>query len=144
VLSEELLCVFSGLLPSALTSENAGELLDLLERMPTRDIDFMGYSKEQAKADRMFKELGYEPDPSVAYSLEYGIQRLTYHQREEQIMAEFFLDELRMAHTLDFRGWLELDSPTISLVYLLLSKLQIHETTEKDIKDMIACLPNTS
>jgi hypothetical protein len=41
---------------------------------------------------------------------------------------------------LDFRGRLELDSPTISLVDLLLSKLQIQRITEKDIKDMIAIL----
>lgn len=115
-------------------------VFDLLERVPTRDIDFMGYSSEQARADRMFKDLGYEPDPSVAYSLEYGIQRLIYHQRERQIMAEIFLDELKMAHTLDFRGRLEMDYPTISLVDLLLSKLQIQQITEKDIKDMIALL----
>lgn len=120
--------------------QDFGGVLDLLERVPTRDIDFMGYSKDQARADRMFKDLGYEADPSVAYSLEYGIQRLIYHQREEQIMAEIFLDELRMAHTLDFRGRLELDYPTISLVDLLLSKLQIQQITEKDIKDMIALL----
>lgn len=55
-------------------------------------------------------------------------------------MAEIFLDELRMAHTLDFRGRLELDYPTISLIDLLLSKLQIQQITEKDIKDLIALL----
>jgi hypothetical protein len=120
--------------------QDSGGLLDLLERMPTRDIDFMGYSKEQTQADKMFIGLGYEPDPSVAYSLEYGIQRLIYHQRDEQIMAEVFLDELKMAHTIDFRGRLELDSPSISLVDLLLTKLQIQQITEKDIKDMIALL----
>lgn len=120
--------------------QDFGGVLDLLERVPTRDIDFMGYSKDQARADRMFKDLGYEADPSVAYSLEYGIQRLIYCQREGQIMAEIFLDELRMAHTLDFRGRLELDYPTISLVDLLLSKLQIQQIAEKDIKDMIALL----
>ncbi len=115
-------------------------VLGRLERFPTRDIDFMGYSKEQARADRMFKALGYQPDPSVAYSLEYGIQRLIFRRREEQLTVEIFLDELRMAHTLDFRGRLELDHPTISLVDLLLSKLQIQQITEKDIKDIIALL----
>jgi hypothetical protein len=119
--------------------KNAG-LLDLLKRTPTHDIDFMGYSKELTNADRMFSELGYEKDRSVAFSQEYGVQRLIYHQREQEIMAEIFLDELRMAHTLDFRGRLELDSPTISLVDLMLSKLQIYQISEKDIKDMIALL----
>jgi hypothetical protein len=113
------------------------ELLDLLVRVPTHDIDFMGYSKEQAEAESMFIELGYEPDPSVAFSQEYGLQRLILHHRENEILAEIFLDQLRMAHTLDFRGRLELDSPTISLVDLLLSKLQIQDISGKDIKDMI-------
>ena len=116
------------------------ELLDLLERIPTNDIDFLGYSKEQAEAQSMFMALGYEPDPSVAFSHEYGIQRLIYYHREDKIMAEIFLDQLRMAHTLDFRGRLELDLPTISLVDLLLSKLQIQNISEKDIKDMIVLL----
>jgi hypothetical protein len=100
----------------------------------------MGYSKEMADADRMFFDLGYEADPSVAFSAEYGVQRLIYHHHEQGIMAEIFLDELNMAHTLDFRGRLELDSPTISLVDLLLSKLQIQNISEKDIKDMIVLL----
>jgi hypothetical protein len=119
--------------------ESAG-MLDLLGRIPTRDIDFMGYSEDQARADRMFRDLGYEPDDAVAHSLEYGIGRLIYHRRDDQLMAEIFLDQLRMAHTLDFRGRLELDYPTITLVDLLLSKLQIQRITEKDIKDMIALL----
>jgi hypothetical protein len=118
--------------------QSSAGMLDLLGRVPTRDIDFMGYSADQARVDRMFRELGYEPDDAVIRSLEYGIQRLIYHRREDQLMAEIFLDQLRMAHTLDFRGRLELDYPTISLVDLLLSKLQIQQITEKDIKDMIA------
>jgi hypothetical protein len=120
--------------------QDRDKLLNLIDRVPTRDIDFMGYSKEQTQADRMFINLGYEVDPSVAYSLEYGIQRLIYHHKEQEIMAEIFLDQLRMSHTLDFRGRLELDHPTISLIDLLLSKLQIQEITEKDIKDIIVLL----
>lgn len=121
-------------------TQGTSKLIDLLQRVPTHDIDFMGYSKEHINSDRMFKDLGYEPDPSVAFSQEYGIQRLIYHDRTQGIMAEIFQDKLRMAHTLDFLGRLELDSPTISLVDLLLSKLQIQRITEKDIKDMIALL----
>ena len=121
-------------------SRESAALLDVLGREPTHDIDFMGYSSQQAQATRMFRELGYEPDPSVAFSQEYGIQRLIFHRPSDQLMVEIFLDVLRMAHTLDFRGRLELDSPSVSLVDLLLSKLQIQQITEKDIKDMIALL----
>jgi len=116
------------------------ELLDHLERIPTHDVDFMGYSKEQNKADLMFTEVGYEPDPSVAFSQEYGVKRLIYHHRETKVMVEVFLDELSMSHTINFLGRLELDHPTISLVDLFLSKLQIQEINEKDIKDLIVLL----
>lgn len=113
------------------------ELIDEMERVPTHDIDYMGYSEQETEADRMFKALDYRPDPAVAFSQEYGIQRLIYHHPDSEIIAEIFFDKLRMAHTLDFRGRLELDQPTISLVDLLLSKLQIQQITEKDLKDMI-------
>ena len=101
------------------------ELLELLNRVPTHNIDFVAYSKERSQAECMFADLDYEIGPSVAFSQEYGLQRLIFHHRENEIMAEIFLDQLNMSHTLDFRGRLELDSPTISLVDLLLSKLQI-------------------
>jgi hypothetical protein len=113
------------------------DLIDQIGRVPTHDIDFMGYSEQETEADHMFKEMNYKPDRAVAFSQEYGLQRLIYHHPQEEIIAEIFLDQLRMAHTIDLRGRLELDSPTISLIDLLLSKLQIQQITEKDLKDMI-------
>lgn len=68
------------------------------------------------------------------------MRRLIYHHENGQIMAEIFLDELRMAHTLDFRNRLELDDPTISLVDLLLSKLQTQNISRKDLKDILVLL----
>jgi len=50
------------------------EMLEILQRIPTHDIDFTGYTKERDQTDRMFKELGYKADPSVAFSQEYGVR----------------------------------------------------------------------
>ncbi len=120
--------------------QNNRELIDALQRKPTHDIDFMGYSSETTAANKFFiDELGYTPDPMVAHSQEYGLKRLIYH-KEDGLMAEIFQDDLRMAHTIHFKKRLELDSPTISLVDLFLSKLQIHEINEKDIQDLIVLL----
>lgn len=120
--------------------QNNRELIDALKRKPTHDIDFMGYSNETTAANKFFiDELGYTLDPMVAYSQEFGIKRLIYH-KENGLMAEIFQDDLRMAHTVHFKNRLELDSPTISLVDLFLSKLQIHEINEKDIQDLIVLL----
>jgi hypothetical protein len=54
--------------------------------------------------------------------------------------VDVFYDKLEMCHTLDLRGRLELDKPTISLADLLLEKMQIVEINEKDIKDCIVLL----
>lgn len=116
------------------------DLISLLKRVPTHDIDFLGYSKEINQANKLFIDmLGYKPDPAVAFSQEYGVGRLIYYH-PNGVMAEIFCDELKMAHTIDFRGRLELDTPTINLVDLFLSKLQIVQITEKDIKDLIVLL----
>ena len=55
--------------------------------------------------------------------------------------VDVFLDALRMSHTIDFKGRLDVpraDSPGRQTCCL--SKLQIHEITEKDIKDLAALL----
>ena len=45
-----------------------------------------------------------------------------------------------MAHTVDFHRRLELDTPTITVTDLLLTKLQIHEFTANDLIDCIVLL----
>jgi hypothetical protein len=129
-----------GSLGARMQSPEAAILLDRLGREPTHDIDFMGYSTHHAGYDRMFKELGYVTDEAVAYSQEYGLKRLIYYEHAAGIMVEIFLDQLRMAHTVDFRGRLELKDCSVTLTDLVLSKLQIQEISEKDLKDMIALL----
>lgn len=117
-----------------------GAFLDQVARDPHQDIDFMAYSSQQAAIEEMFQALSYRPDPAVAYSQEYGIQRLIYHHPDTAIKVEVFLDILRMSHAIDMRGRLERQARTIGLGDLLLTKLQIHEITEKDLKDIAALL----
>jgi hypothetical protein len=45
-----------------------------------------------------------------------------------------------MCHVIDYAGRLEVDSPTVPLAELLLQKLQIVQTNEKDIQDTIILL----
>jgi hypothetical protein len=51
--------------------------------------------------------------------------------------VDIFLDELVMAHTIDFKGRLYLHHEAIGLADLVLSKLQIHEITENDLIDLV-------
>jgi hypothetical protein len=111
-----------------------------LNREPPQDLDFFAYGKQQRELGRMFADLGYQADPSVAYSQEYGIDRLIYRGHLSAAKIDVFLDALRMSHTIEFKGRLDHDGPTAQAADLLLAKLQIHELTEKDIKDAAALL----
>jgi hypothetical protein len=51
-----------------------------------------------------------------------------------------FFDNLSFCHVIELRDRLEIDYPTVSLVDLLLEKLQIVEINEKDIIDCIMLL----
>jgi hypothetical protein len=111
-----------------------------LGREPPQDLDFFAYGRQQREIGRMFAGLGYQADPSVAYSQEYGIDRLIYRGHVSAAKIDVFLDALRMSHTIEFKGRLGDDGPSAQAADLLLAKLQIHEITEKDIKDAAALL----
>ena len=111
-----------------------------LGREPPGDLDFYAYRKQQRELGRMFAGLGYEADPAVSFSQEYGIDRQIYLGREAAAKVDVFLDALRMSHTIEFKGRLGGAGPTAEAADLLLAKLQIHEITEKDVKDMAALL----
>jgi hypothetical protein len=104
------------------------------------DLDFFAYRKQQRELGRMFADLGYQADPSVAFSQEYGIDRQIYLGREAAAKVDVFLDSLRMSHTIEFKGRLNSPGPTAQVADLLLAKLQIHEITEKDVKDISTLL----
>jgi len=110
----------------------------LLERKLT-DIDLMSYTRFASSMEKFFKSLGYEQLPTI---LPRGISlgRHIYYNKEIGITVDVFFDKLEFCHTIDFRGRLELDYPTITLADIMLEKLQIVKITEKDILDLIALL----
>jgi hypothetical protein len=118
----------------------AAAVLEQLGREAPQDVDLVGLARQHRELMALFKALGFEADPALALSHEYGIQRLIYYAPETRAKVEVFLDSLRMSHTLDFRERLGADSPTLAVADLLLAKLQIHRITEKDLQDLIALL----
>ncbi|MGH2595432.1 MAG: hypothetical protein ACRDH7_05665 [Actinomycetota bacterium] len=115
-------------------------LMTALGRRVPLDIDLVTYSRHERPVEALFVGRGYELDPTVRHSREWGIKRLIFADPVTGIKVDVFLDELVMAHTIDFKGRLELDAPTVTLADLLLSKLQIHEVTENDLIDMTVLL----
>jgi hypothetical protein len=115
-------------------------LIDALARRQFRDIDFWAYSREQAVIELLLEGEGYVRDPKVKYAQEWGVKRLIYDHPDTRIHIDVFMDELVMAHTVDFNERLQLDAPTVPLADLLLSKFQIHEITENDLIDIVVLL----
>jgi len=102
------------------------------------DIDFMTYSKFNPSIKPLFVELGYTSDDR--FNAYFGMMRQQYSDRANRRMADIFFDQLEMCHTVDFRGRLELDSPTITLADFLLEKMQIVQLNEKDKIDTTVLL----
>jgi len=98
------------------------------------DLDFASYKKFATKLPKLFTEMGYTRKflrPS------YGLElRQIYIDEVNRRLVDVFLDKLMMCHTIDFRGRLEKDYPTIPLADILLEKLQIVKFTDKDLKDV--------
>jgi hypothetical protein len=124
-------------------SNERAEFAKRLGRLGTEqeytDLDFMSYLKFRDKVRNFFGSVGYRKRRTTLSSA--ATQRQIYFHPDGWFYADVFFDKLLAAnHPIDFRGRLELDSPTISLVDLLLEKLQIVSFSEKDLKDTLLLL----
>jgi len=104
------------------------------------DLDFMSYMRfRKSKMKEFFEAMGYEKRPTTMSSA--ATQRHIFFHPKGWFYVDVFYDKLLAAnHPLDFKGRLELDSPTITPADLLLEKLQIVFPDEKDIKDLLLLL----
>jgi len=102
------------------------------------DIDFMAYIEQKRDIEQMFLDLGYTDDKRI--QTVPGVKRSIFFTSDNSLHSDVFYDALDFSHIINFRGRLELDYPTISLVDLLLEKMQIVQINEKDIIDSIMLL----
>jgi len=103
------------------------------------DLDYMSYSKFRSMMKSFFQEMGYGKRPATLSSA--ATQRQIYFHPKGWFYVDVFFDHLRAAnHPLDFRGRLDLDTPTVTPTDLLLEKVQIVLPGEKDVKDVILLL----
>ncbi len=102
------------------------------------DIDVFGITRELKGIYAVFEELGYSPN--YWYNSKSGARRLQFIREGSSDHVDVFLDKFRMDHTLEFRTRLHMDSLTIPITDLLLTKLQITKLDPKDLKDMMAIL----
>ncbi len=102
------------------------------------DIDFVGLRNQRTGIQKIFVERGYAP--RTTFNAMNGHKRLIFNDIENQRRVDIFLNVFEMCHKFDFTKRLEIDSLTLPLADLLLTKLQVYEITEREYKDVTAFL----
>jgi len=100
------------------------------------DIDLVGLGKDGPRLGAFFTGLGYTPDQR--FNALHGLTRMLFHNPEDGSHVDVFLDRFQMCHTLDLRQRLLEGYLSLTLADLLVTKLQIVEMNEKDMKDCLA------
>lgn len=107
-----------------------------------KDIDLVGLSRQRADIERLLADLGYVADESLNLLSANG--QLLFRDFANGRQLDVFLDRMSMCHTLDLGDRLTLSESTVTPTDLLLSKLQVYETNERDLKDAAALLLDCS
>jgi len=114
-----------------------GELLPAFRRTYA-DLDFVTAKKEAGRAAELFRNEGYEPH--VAFNALHGKERLLFFDVAHDRQVDIFVGAFAMSHKIPLDARLEVDPVSIPLAELLLTKLQIAQLNEKDIRDALALL----
>jgi hypothetical protein len=112
----------------------APEIPPSLER-EYKDIDFAVTKKGGGAADKLLKEAGYEPH--VAFNAMHARERGLYYDETNGRQVDLFIHAFRMCHEIPLGDRLEVETETVPLAELMLTKLQIIEVNEKDIRDTV-------
>jgi hypothetical protein len=100
-----------------------------------RDADLVVEKRKAAQLAKMFHDLGY--DENRRFNLLNGRERLIYFDPENKTQLDVFVGEFSMCHRLPLGPRLTQDAHTLPLAEVLLTKLQIVQLNEKDLKDVL-------
>lgn len=102
-----------------------------------RDIDYVANREEESSIVEMMTDLGYEANERFNTMRRF---RLEFLDPVNERKADYIIDRFDFCHSWSLRDRLDRDHPTIPIEDLLLSKLQIVEVSDRDVRDMIAML----
>jgi hypothetical protein len=111
-----------------------GELPPPLQRT-YGDADFVTAKGASARAQEFFRDEGYEPQ--VAFNALHGKERLLFFDNDNDRQVDVFVGAFEMSHKVPLAR-MELEPRTVPLAELLVTKLQIAELNEKDVRDTLA------
>ncbi|QIN82252.1 hypothetical protein GBA63_06010 [Rubrobacter tropicus] len=104
------------------------------------DMDFITPKGRSAEAQKFFESEGYTPQ--TRFNTLYGSERLLFFDENHDRQVDILVGTFRMCHEIPIGRRLDLEPMTIPLAELLLTKLQIIELNEKDVRDALAILHN--
>lgn len=97
-----------------------------------RDADYYVPSGEQRRFAAVLADADFAPEPR--FNALNGHRRMLFHGPAYDV--DVLVGEFEMCHRLDFRTRVDLDSPTLPVADLLLTKLQIVQLNAKDAADV--------
>lgn len=102
------------------------------------DLDWIAPKGASGAAQKLFESLGYSPQ--VRFNAIHGRERLLFFDEVHDRQVDVLIGTFRMSHEINLGKRLALEPLTIPLAELLLTKMQIVELNEKDVKDALALL----
>jgi hypothetical protein len=103
-----------------------------------KDLDFATSKKSAGDLQKLLRDIGYEPH--LGFNAMNGRERLLFYDNPNQRQVDVFVSSFRMCHQIPLEKRLTVDDDTVPLAELLLTKLQIIELNEKDVRDTVALL----
>jgi len=103
-----------------------------------KDLDLATPKTAGREAASFVVSLGYVADE--AFNAMNAGRRALFYDVEHQRQLDMFVGSFEMCHVVPIVDRFELDSETIPLAELLLTKLQIVELNEKDLMDILSLL----
>jgi len=100
-----------------------------------RDVDFVTVREDEDEVVELMTDLGYEENKQINRMQRY---RLEFHDPVNDRKADYIVDRFEFCHDWGLRDRVHEDDPTVPIEDLLLSKLQIFEISDRDIRDIIA------
>ena len=105
------------------------------------DLDFLIPKTERQKLESFFRENGYSPDKQ--FNLLNGMRRQIYYSdKSPDLHVDILIGDFEMCHKLPLDDRLDVDTVTIPLAELFLSKAQVVQLNRKDALDLISLLFN--
>ena len=100
---------------------------------PYADIDLIAHRKDSRRLREFLSASGFISDDT--FNALHGASRLLFYASDRSYQIDVFLDRFEMSHKFDFTTRMEIEQLTLPAADLMLTKLQVGQLTEKDVRD---------